>query len=248
MSPQATSVSLETLMRKIQRIEEAQAIQNLISLETYLFEAREHEKRLALFAQKTPGLTVEISGRGVFEGIESARKTIVDSETMFDESHGRAMRATYADVEFPSDAAGKLSTQLIGTLMIEVAGDAETARAMWIMFDAWATTMEGAWGAPEARWAWSKCAADFVKKDGQWRFWHYVKNPLFMTEYTQSWVDRSLKAPRMPAQMHWDMHGAQPDRPSSKQYSPYSITRAPSLFPPPPEPYETFDDVEPYSY
>jgi hypothetical protein len=248
MSPQTTPVTLEAVTRKIQRIEEAQAIQNLISLETYLFEAREHEKRFALFAQKTPGLTVELSGRGVFEGVESARRTIVDTEKMFDESHGRAMRTTYADVQFPCDAAGRLDTQLTGTPMIEVAGDLETARAMWIMLSAWTTTMEGTWGAPEARWAWNKAAADFVKEDGEWRFWHYVRNPIFMTEYTQSWVDRSLKAPRMPQQMHFDMHGAQPDRLPSKQYSPYSITRAPSLFPPPPEPYETFADVEPYSY
>jgi hypothetical protein len=247
MTTQQVPVTLEALMHKLQRIEHVQAIQNLISLETYLFEARLHEERLALFARKTPGLTVEISGRGVFEGVEGARKTIVDSEVLFDESHGRGMRTTYPDVEFPCDSGGLLSTQLTGTPIIEVGGDGETARAMWIMLEGWARA-HGGWGPPVARWAWSKLAADFVQEDGRWRFWHYVKNPLFMSEYTESWVDRVLKAPPMSAEMLWEIHGAQPDRPSSRQYNPYSITRAPTLFPPPPEPYETFDEVEPYSY
>jgi hypothetical protein len=131
--------------------------------------------------------------------------------------------------------------------MIEIAGDGETARAMWIMFEGWARTGDVI-GAPVARWAWAKLAADLVKEDGQWRFWHYVKNPMFMSEYTESWVDRTLKTPPPTPEKHWAFHGAQPDRPSSRQYNPYSITRANALFPPPPEPYETFADVEPYSY
>jgi len=115
------------------------------------------------------------------------------------------------------------------------------------MLDAWAKTYD-LFGPPEARWAWSKIAADFVKEDGAWRIWHYLKNPLWMTDYDESWVDKSLKTPPPPPQALFDLHGAQPDRPSSPQYSPYRITREPTLFPAPPEPYETFDDAEPYSY
>jgi hypothetical protein len=238
---------MDFLLLKVQRLEDVNAIQNLVSKDTFLYEARRHEERLALFAQKTPGVTVEISGRGVFEGLDGARKTIVDSEEHFDRLNAKGLRMTYPDLELPCDTAGMLNTQLVGTPMIEVAGDGKTAQGIWIILDAWART-EDRVGAPEARWAWSKIAADFVKEDGEWRIWHFVKNPLFMCAYHESWVDRILKVPPLAPQKLWEMHGAMPDKPSSAQYRPYSLTREPALFPPPPEAYETFDDVEPYSY
>jgi hypothetical protein len=139
-----------------------------------------------------------------------------------------------------------LDTQLVGTPVVEVAGDGKTAQGMWVILGAWAKTND-LWGVPVARWGWLKIGADFVKEDGQWKIWHLVKGGLFVTEYNESWVDKSLKLPPRPAR--WDGHGGgQPDRPSSTQFGPYSITRENKLLPRPPEPYHTFDDVEPYSY
>ncbi|MFK0154718.1 nuclear transport factor 2 family protein [Streptomyces sp. NPDC090493] len=247
-------MSTETLEEKVARLERAvarahdvTAIQNLIGLDTYLYEARRHEERFELLARKTPGVTVEIGGRGVFEGLESARRTIVDIEREFERKHGEGMRRTYPDVEFPSRAAGFLETQLVGTPVIEVAGDGETAKGMWIALMATGKTYEQV-GPPVARWVWWKIAADFVKEDGDWRIWHYLKNPLFMSAYHESWIDRVLKSPPMDAKGIMAFHETTADRPYTEQYRPYSITLEPDLIPRPPAPYETFDADDSYAY
>jgi hypothetical protein len=43
-----------------------------------------------------------------------------------------------------------------------------------------------------ALWIWWKIGADFVKEDGQWKIWHYVKNPVYATNYSTSWVDSAV--------------------------------------------------------
>lgn len=235
---------------ELQRLRDVNGIRNLISKEAYLFEAHMHEERLALIAQKTPGVTIEQGLRGVFEGVEGARRTMIGIEQSMERSHAAGMRKAFPDRDLPSDAAGLLETQLTGTTVVEVAGDGKTARAAWISLMACGKTHEND-PAPQASWVWWKSAADFVKEDGDWKFWHVLKNPLFLAGYTKDWVEASLSLPPIPAPgtcRGIPGHEAGPDRPNTKLYDSYRITREPRLHPELPNPYETFDDSESYSY
>jgi hypothetical protein len=236
--------------REFERLRDVNAIRNLISKEAYLFEAHMHEERFALLARKTPGVTVEQGLRGVFEGLESARRSMIDIEKSMEHSHAAGMRKAFPGIDFPSETAGMLETQLTGTEVIEVAVDGKTARAAWISLMATGKTHETD-PAPQASWVWWKSAADFVKEDGEWKFWHYLKNPLFLAAYTKDWVQASLALPPVPppgACKGIPGHEANPDRPNSKLYDSYRITREPKLHPDLPQPYETFSESESYSY
>jgi hypothetical protein len=235
---------------EIQRLRDVNAIRNLISKEAYLFEAHMHEERLALIAQQTPGVTIEQGLRGVFEGLEGARRTMIDIEKSMERSHAAGMKKAFPEMELSSETAGMLETQLTGTTAIEVAVDGKTARAAWVSLMACGKTHEND-PRPQASWVWWKSAADFVKEDGEWKFWHVLKNPLFLASYTKDWVEASLGLPPIPAPgtcRGIPGHEANPDRPNTKLYDSYRITREPKLHPEPPEPYGAFDESDSYSY
>lgn len=234
-----------------ERLQDINKLQNLMSKEAYLFEAHLHEERLKLVAQKTPGVTIEWGLRGVFEGFEGARRTMIEIEQSFERSHGAGMRKAFPDVDFSSDTAGMLETQLVGTPVIEVAADGKTARGVWVSLMAIGKTHEED-PKPKAQWLWWKSAVDFVKEDGEWKIWHYLKNPLFLAPYDKDWVENSLSLPPVPAPGTSKglpgSHGGNPNRPPTRLYDPYRITREPKYEPRPPEPYEKFDEKDSYSY
>lgn len=240
---------IDRLTALMQRAEDRNAIQNIVSKMAYLYEAGLYEERLAFIAKKTPGVTVEIGLRGVFEGLDGARRAMVDVEKSFERSHAAGMRKTFPDVKFGSDHAGMLESELIGTPVLEVAGDGRTARGEWLSLMTVGKTHEND-PKPQALWIWWKTAIDFVKEDGEWKVWHYLKNPYFATPYGEDWVQRSLTLAPVPApgtQKGIPGHGA-PDRPSTKLYDSYRITREPRLDPKPPEPYATFDPKDSYAW
>lgn len=182
---------IELLTLKIQRIEDVNAIQNLMSKMDFLYEAGMYEERMAYIAKKTPGVTIEIGARGVFEGYESARRTLVDTEKYYEQSHAAGMKKAFPDIKFPSDFAGKFESNLLGTPVIEVAGDGKTAKGVWISLMTVGKTHDNQ-DKPQAMWIWWKIGADFVKEDGEWKIWHYVKNPVYATSYDKSWVDNAI--------------------------------------------------------
>jgi hypothetical protein len=216
---------------------------------SYLYEAGMYEERLKFIATKTPGVTVEFGARGVFEGVEGARKTMVDVEKSFERSHAAGMRKTFPDVKFGSNHAGMLETELIGTPVIEVAGDGKTAKGEWLSLMASGKTHEED-PKPQATWIWWKSAIDFVKEDGEWKVWHWLKNPYFATSYKDDWVQNSLTLRPMqpPGTMKGIPGHGSPDRPTTRLYDSYRITREPRLEPKPPEPYQIFDPKDSYSW
>jgi hypothetical protein len=181
----------EQLTFKIQRMEAVNAIQNLISKMDYMYEGGFYEERMKYIARKTPGVTIEIGARGVFEGYESARRTLVDTEKYYEKSHAAGMKKAFPDIKFSSDFAGKFESTLLGSPAIEVAGDGKTAKAVWVGIQSIGKTHDNE-DKPHAMWIWWKIGADFVKEDGEWKIWHYVKNPVYATQYDKSWMDNAI--------------------------------------------------------
>jgi hypothetical protein len=193
--PKTQEVSLEKkieqLTLKMERMEALNSIQNLISKMDYMYEGGMYEARMAYIAKKTPGVTIEIGARGVFEGYENARRTLVNTEKYYERSHADGMRKAFPNIKFPSDFAGKFESNLLGSPVIEIAGDGKTAKGVWVSLMTVGKTHDNQ-DKPQAMWIWWKIGADFVKEDGEWKIWHYVKNPVYATTYDKSWMDNAI--------------------------------------------------------
>jgi len=219
----------EALEKKIQRAIDALEIQNLMSVYAYYHLAGMSEDEVGLFARKTPGVKLQ-HNRGIYDGIEGVRKFIVGTAKVDGtlESH-----------------VGQMHLHAATTPVIQVAGDGKTAQGLWISpgaeaipprslesvgLTAWSKNINLEQGL--AVWAWIKWGVDFVKEDGQWRFWHFRMYHIFTAPPGKSWQE-------VPATAQFTAPNA--DRPSD-YYAGYSPTTAVGNVPPPPTPYETWDD------
>ena len=242
---------IERLLLLAEKNDAARQVQNLASKLCYYQEVGAWEKRWDLLADKTPGVTVEIAARGVFEGKKNAYETLVTHEKIFETSHAEAIRAEFPELEFETIHTGMLETSILGTPIIEVADDLKTAKGTWMAVMAMAKARKGEYGQPHAGWVWWRYSIDFVKEDQVWKIWHLVANPVFIANYTEDWVETSKHLPPVPKtydeewQSSHEVKGVsqwpQPDRGTTPIYNPYRLDRTPRLYPDLPEPYETFE-------
>jgi hypothetical protein len=120
-----------------------------------------------------------------------------------------------------------LHIHTLTTPVIEVAGDGETARAVWFC-----PGLEGL--TP----AWMKYGCDFKKQDGEWKIWHLHVYGITMgltarDSYTP--VTTASNGANKPPTTSWEYSNA-------AKYIPYE--------PEPPQPYDTWDyaTIQPKSY
>lgn len=231
---------LKELAAQVRRLQDVHEVTNLMSRLVYLGERWDYEGMLACFAQETPGVTVEIGRRGVFEGIDGARRTLVDIGRLMDRGHAAGMREAFPNLDVVDEAhVGRQENQAIGTPLIEIAGDGKTAKALWSTPGS-QTQFDPRAGKPAAFWLWIRYAVDFVREPAGWRVWHFHLIPRYRTPFEQSWVETSsvpLKAPP---------GFPEPDRPTTEYFDSYEVTHPVKGIPRLPEPYQTFDDT--FSY
>ena len=209
----------EELEHEVVRQQDVHEIQNLMSRYIYLLLAREWEKMMDLFASKTPGVRASRGNWGIYDGREGVRRLYVDMHKRIE--------------------AGKPGLMIclpITTPVIEVAGDGQTAKGVWIAPGGESMEKEG---KIKAFWAWCKYGVDFVKEDGKWKIWHKAVHGMFFTPYDTSWVDTPINPFfSLPDQL-------KADRPPTYfwMYTPDGWT---DNVPAPPEPYETWDESMSY--
>lgn len=238
---------LEALELDNRRLHAVQDVQNLMSKMSYMQESGLFEERYHCLAQKTPGVTVEIGARGVFEGYEHCYHTMVTHEMNFVNAHADGIKNAYPDREFPTPHTGMLESTVMGTPVIEVAGDCQTARGQWM---ACMIMAKSRGEEPESAFIWWKYAADFVVEDGQWKVWHLRMDPMTMGDL--SFAVDSLKFPEpVKPGTYNNVHAAngvsswpEPDKPVTKMYYTYRPWTTVENYPLPPEPYDTFDNVK----
>lgn len=204
---------------QVQRLTDVYEIQNLMSRYEYYHVAGMHEQSVALFAQHAAGVRLEIADFGVYDGIDSVRRFYIGANQFAE-----------------GDRVGHLHLHTLTTPVIEVAGDGQTAQGVWVSPG---VETGPARGEMRAMWAWVKYGVDFIKEDGEWRFWHFHVYRVLMAEPGQSWADG---APRPPPVLP---EAIRPDRPNtySWRYGPNAVTEN---VPAPPTPYETWDDSRAY--
>ena len=222
----------KSLAERIERLEAVYEIQNLMGRYSYYHTADMQEATVELWAKGLPDLKVDLPW-GVYEGPDAAERCyLVDHQRLPEEAR-----------------AGALHMHTMTTPVIEIAGDGKTAKGVWISPGAESMVIGD---KANANWAWLKYAADFVKQDGKWKFWHLQHVGVFYTPYDQSWaevepIDWSAGgAPdeELPA-MFEGLKEHAVDRPRTKHYE-YTPTLKQELVPVPPEPYETFDPKTAY--
>lgn len=235
---------LVQIKEMVQHTKDYQDVQNLMSKLSYMNKAGMMEEVYGHVAKKTPGVLVEIGGRGVYEGYERAGETLIGFAKARERGHGKGMKETYSDENITSDRTGMLETQVLGTPIIEIANDGQTAKGLWTAITA-QTEFSRALGKPEAFWVVMEFAVDFVKEDNEWKIWHYRLAPMIRTPYYKSWVDNSILPSGAPKPGPPPGTPA-PDKPSTEFFNPYDIFAEYGYFPIPPEPYDTFEETHSY--
>ncbi len=167
---------LNDLMLQAERLEAVQACRNLMGRYSYLHSAFRNKEFMELWSKRDD--VSQTMPFGKFVGYEGVYQSYVGV-------HGD--RNTPEDYEA---IRGLMMIHEMSTDVIEVAADGKTARGIWIS--------PGSGTAPDAgkdkgAWCWGKYEVEFIKEDGQWKFWHMTLFPLFLTPYNRSWGEPALK-------------------------------------------------------
>jgi len=164
------------------------AIENVFSNYMYLHNAFHDEDIKALWAKRgTPGMSAQYSNAGVYTRYESIMAY----------HSGRP------------DPVGKLVFHYVTTPSIQVAGDRQTAKGLWIAagVESGLMSAEQAAHAPKylfeqdeaggtqvhgrkvwAHWVQMKYGVDFIRQDGQWKIWHFRCFEISRARFDRNWI------------------------------------------------------------
>lgn len=225
------------------------AVENLFSRYMYLHNAFRDTDIIPLWARKgTPGIRSQYSNLGVY--------TNWDSITSY-----------HRDRPAP---AGKLLFHYVTTPMIEVAGDGQTAKGLWIVngLESGLTDPEHAKNMPawmfekemvSGKKVWMhnvylKYGIDFIKQDGEWKIWHFHCFEIARAPYGMGWIPFAAAA--QDDAFNFDLmyigeNGRpifmpKPDGPAKVLNNTYRTDTAQRLDARPPEPYRTFSETFEY--
>jgi len=87
---------------------------------------------------------------------------------------------------------GDLWYHMLTTPMIEISGDGQTAKSIWMSIG----NVTGAMGGKiSAQWTEEKYAIDLIKEDGQWKIWHLRTYVEFYSPFEKNWGESNMAAP-----------------------------------------------------
>ena len=163
-----------------------------------------------LFAQKTPGVSMEIEDSGVYEGIDSVRRFWTD---VFSGKRNQS--------------PGWLALHITVNPIIEINKERNKARGLWHSHGL-VSMVEG----PQYKQflCLGKYDIEYVKEDGEWKFYNFVYRLTLMCPYEKGWVEEPVGASIAGSPFN------APDKPTT-YHMPYSRYRINVFQPPPPEPY-----------
>ena len=138
---------------------------------------------------------------------------------------------------------GYLELKALSTDVIEVAGDRETAKAMWNSAGQKAVfTAAG----PVTYLTYGTFAADLVREDGLWKLWHLKYLEEISHPQGEKWWEEAKKRPEMTE--FSTLSALTPRLPDIPQilFEGYDPQRELPMLPPLPEKYETFNETFTY--
>lgn len=215
-----TLKQLEAEVKKLKKQMEENArakdyldIWKLQSTYAHLYHVGRNPEVPNLFAQKTPGVTMEIEDSGVYKGIKSIRRFWTE---VFNPDR---MHRT----------PGFLGLHMTMNPVIEINKTGTKAKGLWISNGY--VSMGGGTGNLRQFLCLGKYDIEYAKEDGQWKFWKFNYRITFMCDYQKGWVDEPVCASIAGNPVN------RPDAPTT-YHMPYSRYRINILEPSPPEPYK----------
>ena len=248
-----TEERLDRLEKRLQRMEDRAAIENLMGRYQYLHTANHDLEIVDQFWSHREDAQIEEGFYGVYAGWQF--QSVAD---FYSEKYGmdrytppRPANEPEGPVgpEFPPEAprkkAGKLVVHTMTTPVIEVAEDGQTAKGIWIS----AGHESGVFGPGElsgipridnaspdedgdrilADWVWLKYGVDFVKEGEEWKILRLHIYSIFRCPYDENWVAFSKRYAEEEADMdslhRFGMSGTTPLKPSTGywRYSPEAV-------------------------
>lgn len=179
------------------------------SLYAHLYYIGKRSKVPGLFAQKTPGVNLEIEDSGVYEGIESIT---------------RFWNTVFSDDKV---GPGHLAIHMTVNPVIEINKDRTKARGIWHSHGYCSFI------GPDDYMQFlclGKYDMEYVKEDGEWKIYKFAYRQAFMCPYEKGWVEQPVAASLAASPEN------KPDKPTTF-YTPYNRYQVNKFEPPPPEPY-----------
>lgn len=219
------------LEHEVERLHAVNEIQNLMSTYEYLHTANLHSEVFKLYSKRSDN-RVYFGELGYWESADAANRA-------------------WAMLENIEDHTGEMAIHPTTTPAIVVAGDGKTAKAVWIG-TGFVAQKSRETGKVDAHWEWDKYGVDFIKEDGQWKFWHFHIYRIFRTGWDKGLSDWDpdnppipMPAEGMPADLPPIPGMQKPDGPAVDD-NPYSVNTCQQYVPVPPTPYETWEDTTSY--
>lgn len=219
---------LEALKSELKRLSAINAIQNMVSTTSYMFAIGEYSTILNFLSQRDD-VTARIGDSEVAVGPQAVNDLFVGTWEAYAKQNDAILKSTFPGDDSPEGRNGLLDLRALASPIIEVAGDGQSAKGLWLVPGTQTFAPAGS-QLPVAHWVWKKIAMDFILEEDRWRIWHVQVIPVLATSYHTSWVERSLS-------------GAENTLTLSNPYSVHSTYPHP---PAPPKPYQTFSDT--FSY
>lgn len=197
---QALRAEQAVQQRRMQRLEDTEAIERLQRIYGYYVDKMLWSKVVALFSEDCE---IEIAGRGVYCGLAQAKVVFARLVGgMLGQGGGEGL------------APGQLHNHMQLQGVVHVAADGETARGRWR-----ALIQVGALGKM-GHWAEGPYEMEYVKRDGKWLIRVLRWFPTFYTPYEEGWGKKGLPMSAMSTEYP-------PDRPPTYRYDAYPGTFVP---------------------
>jgi hypothetical protein len=203
-------MSSSELEARIRRLEDIEEITKLQSRYQHLLLMYDWPAIEALFARKAADVSVEISDSGVYVGTTGVKR-------MFE--------------RIWSARKGKTGTVLLHHAVnpvIEVNKDGKTAKGLWHSPSTLIATDNG---KPVTSMGLGKYQVDYIKEDGEWKFWHMKYYHIIAMD--KIWEDKGMGAVQRSLRSAYSAF--KPDRPRTLETR-YDPDKAVIFQPPPPKP------------
>ncbi|MFO1409077.1 MAG: nuclear transport factor 2 family protein [Steroidobacteraceae bacterium] len=196
----ALRAELGVLRRRVQQLEDVEAIKKLQRIYGYYVDKAQWSKVVGLFSADCE---IEIAGRGVYTGMAGARTVFFEIGRMIGQPWGT-----------DGLGEGQLHNHIQLQGVVNVARDGRTARGRWR-----ALIQVGVLGK-FAHWAEGPYEMEYVKQGGKWLIRVLRWFPTFYTPYEEGWGRKGLPMSAMSTENP-------PDRPPTYQYQAYPGTFLP---------------------
>ena len=204
--------SLKNQLAEYARVKDYIEICQLMSTYSHLYHVMKRSDIPALFAQKTPGVTIEIEDGGVYEGLESVKK-------IFCGILSEKMHMT----------PGFLGVHMTVNPVLEINKKGTRAKGLWHSHGSVSLRLNE---KLTAFWCLGKYNMEYVKEDGKWKFLKFAYRLTYMTPYEKGWIEEPQGASITAGHSLYP-----PDKPST-YHMPYNRYRINIFQPPPPEPFD----------